>query len=214
MGAEATPVSVLAVPSLCSRVSKTEKSRRFGRLGPWHPSFSPPIPIQREHLPSPWEPVPREPVLGAPSLSGNSLPSACLLLSSERRLPAGPGDWEPGRLGPRLDRPRLSSLFATRCRLRLFTFPSLRLSSGSRTPGSQRSPPPFPGGDSQLRVTGAWPLPPSLPAGERHSPPPLRAGQRRRRASARGDAQRGRDYLPLFHTPCTHRLDLEPAALG
>lgn len=85
----------------------------------------------------------------------------------------------------------LSPLLATRRRLLLFMPPSLRPSRGSRTPGSQRSPtatntPSFPGGDSRLRVTGAWPLPPSLPAGERHSPPPLPTGRRRRRASARG----------------------------
>jgi hypothetical protein len=57
-------------------------------------------------------------------------------------------------------------------------------------------------------VTGAWPLPPSLPAGERHSPPPLPARQRRRRASARGAAQRGRGYLPLSPPPALTDLTL------
>lgn len=137
------------------------------------------------------------------SLSGNSLPFGLSLLSAERWPPAGPGVWEPGRLGRRLPLPVLPSSLPPDAAFSFLYLPLLVLprDPGPRGPRALHHHPHFPGGDSRLRVTGAWPLPPSLPAGERHSPPPLPTGRRRRRTSARGAAQRGRGYLPPISPP-------------
>lgn len=166
--------------------------------------------------------MPRERVLGAPSASGDSLPfslSASLLRVLASSRAQWLGSWTPGFKPSSL--PALSSPRHPSLSLPLFfpLFPSLSLPP--RDPellGPSAPHPPSPGGDGGLGVTGARPLPLSLPGWRaRHSPPPPprpggeeEEGERPRRRT-KGP---GRPPPPFPPTPGTRHLDLEQLVRG
>lgn len=188
-GGVGIPVQSLP-PSRPRRVSGISQPRRPGQRGPWRPSLSaraqraeaPPVPGDRRRARGCWgHPFPGSPPRLPVRLRALASPGPGL----GTRAPASHGA-QPLLCQPLLPPPLFSLSFSISLCCTLFRIPDSRIPT---------LPPPFPGGDSRLRVTGARPLPPSVP-GRRapRSPPPPSS----RPGGGGCDAQRGRGNLPTL----------------
>lgn len=158
--------------------------------------------------------MPQEKVLGAPSISRHSLPfslSSSLFRALASYWTQCPGIRTPGFAPsslPSLPSPchPVSLHLSLSLSLSLHSSSPLPTPSGSRTPRSQCSPPPSPGGDSGLRVTGARPLPPSLPGWRARTPLPRLPGLGEEMEGERPRRRTKGPGRPPPHFPQPHTL--------